>query len=47
LVTRDYGIDGVPSVIVNGKYRTTATMAGIQGAILEVVNFLIAKERAK
>ena len=47
LVTRDYGIDGVPSVIVNGKYRTTATMAGSQGAILEVVNFLIAKERAK
>ena len=47
LATRDYGIDGVPSVIVNGKYRTTASMAGSQEAILQVVDFLIAKERAK
>lgn len=47
LVTRDYGIDGVPSVIVNGKYRTTSSMAGSQEAILQVVDFLISKERAK
>jgi len=47
LATRDYGIDGVPAVIVNGKYRTNASMAGSQEAMLDVVNFLIAKERAK
>ena len=47
LATRDYGIDGVPAVIVNGKYRITASMAGSQEAMLDVVNFLLAKERAK
>lgn len=46
LATRDYGIDGVPSFIVNGKYRITASMAGSQEGILAVVDFLIAKERA-
>ena len=46
LLTRDYGIDGVPSFIVNGKYRVTASMAGSQEGILKVVDFLIEKERA-
>ena len=45
LLTRDYGIDGVPSFIVNGKYRITASMAGSQEGILKVVDFLIEKER--
>jgi thiol:disulfide interchange protein DsbA len=45
MATRDYGIEGVPSVIVNGKYRITATLAGSQENILKVVDFLIAKER--
>ena len=45
MATRDYGIDGVPSVIVNGKYRITASLAGSQEDILKVVDFLIAKER--
>lgn len=44
--TRDYGIDGVPSIIINGKYRITASMAGSQEDIIKVVNFLIAKEKA-
>lgn len=44
--TRDYGIDGVPSIIVNGKYRITASMAGSQEDIIKVMNFLIAKEKA-
>lgn len=42
--TRDTGITGVPSVIVNGKYRTGAQMAGSQEAVLKVVDFLVAKE---
>ena len=45
MATRDYGIEGVPSVLVNGKYRITATLAGSQENILKVVDFLIAKER--
>ncbi|MSR13973.1 MAG: thiol:disulfide interchange protein DsbA/DsbL [Gammaproteobacteria bacterium] len=45
--TRDSGITGVPSVIVNGKYRTGAQMAGGQDKVMDVVDFLIEKERAK
>jgi thiol:disulfide interchange protein DsbA len=39
-----YGIDGVPSLIVNGKYRTGATLAGGNANIFKVVDFLVAKE---
>lgn len=45
--TRDYQIDGVPSMIVNGKYRVTASMAGSQKAMLKVVEFLVDKEKAR
>jgi len=45
LYTRDSGITGVPSIIVNGKYRTGAQLAGGQDQVLKVVNFLVDKER--
>lgn len=44
--TRDSGITGVPSIIINGKYRTGAQLAGGQDQVLKVVNFLVDKERA-
>jgi len=40
-----YGATGVPTMIVNGKYRTTGTMAGGNQKMLQVVDFLIEKER--
>jgi len=40
-----YGINGVPAVIINGKYRTSATMAGGNRQIFEVVDYLIEQER--
>jgi protein dithiol oxidoreductase (disulfide-forming) len=43
---RKYGHDGVPAIIVNGKYRTSASMAGSNARMMEVVNFLVAKELA-
>lgn len=43
---RGYGVDGVPAMVVNGKYRVTAAMAGGQQKMLEVVNYLVEKERA-
>lgn len=50
-LTRRSGIKGVPSMMVNGKYRTSATEAGINnpgGAsndeMLKVVDLLVAKE---
>lgn len=42
---RGYGVDGVPSMVVNGKYRITAQMAGSHKKMLEVVDFLVEKER--
>lgn len=41
-----YRITGVPTLIVNGKYRVDGQMAGNNTKMLEVVDFLIAKERA-
>ena len=42
-----YGIDGVPAVIVNGKYLTNGTMVGSTAKIFEVVDYLISKESNK
>ncbi len=43
---RKYGHNGVPAIIVNGKYRTSASMAGSNDRLFEVVNFLVNKELA-
>ena len=41
-----YGVTGVPSIIVAGKYRTSATLAGGSfDALLKVVDYLVDKER--
>lgn len=39
-------VTGTPTIIVNGKYRITASMAGGHEAVLEVVDYLVEKERA-
>lgn len=41
-----YAITGVPAVIINGKYVTSASMAGSFTEIIDVVNTLAAKEYA-
>ncbi len=43
LKTRDYGISGVPAVIVDGKYLTNVAMAGGHEELLKVINFLVDK----
>ena len=45
-LTRRYKIDGVPSLIVNGKYLTHASLTNGQAGMLKVVDFLIEKERS-
>lgn len=47
-LTSAYGIQGVPSVIVDGKYRTSSSMAGGHDKLVRVLDELIAlawKER--
>lgn len=43
---RSYRIQGTPEIVVNGKYRTSASQAGGQAEMLKVADFLIAQERA-
>lgn len=38
-------ISGTPEIIVNGKYRVSAKLAGSQPNMLKVVDFLVEKER--
>ncbi len=40
-LTLEYGVEGVPSIIVNGKYRTDVPMAGSTEELWKVVNTLI------
>lgn len=44
---RSYKTTGTPEIIVNGKYRVSARLAGSPEGILKVVDFLVAKERAE
>jgi len=49
IMSRKYGITGVPSIIVDGRYRTSIGLAGSHEKLIEVINFLIdkaAQERA-
>ena len=43
---RMYRVTGVPSLVVNGKYRVDGRMAGSNARMLEVVDYLIGVERA-
>jgi len=45
-MTRRYAISGVPTLIVNGKYSTSGSLAGGSHNIMNVVNFLVERERA-
>lgn len=44
---RSYKITGTPEIVVDGKYRVTASMAGGQAQMLDVADFLIEKIRAE
>lgn len=44
-MTRNYGITGVPAVVVNGAYRTSGAMAGSFETLLKVMDHLVAKAR--
>lgn len=43
-LTNRYGIDGVPTLIINGKYRTYSSIANGHQGMLDVTDFLIKKE---
>ena len=42
-----YGHSGVPAVIVNGKYLVSASLAGSNERMIEIMNYLVAQELAQ
>jgi len=42
-----YMLDGVPMVIVNGKYKVSGQMAGSYERMIEIINYLVAQEAAR
>ena len=43
---RQFRLQSVPTMVVNGRYKTTSTMAGTNIGMLQVVDFLVKKEQA-
>ena len=46
-LTKQYKIDGVPTMAVQGKYRVGGRMAGSYDNMIRIVDSLVAKESAK
>ena len=44
-LARDYKLTGVPSMVINGKYLTSASQTGTFEELINVMNALIDKER--
>jgi len=45
-LVKAYGVDGTPTIIVNGKYRFTPSSAGGYPQTIELTQWLVAKEAA-
>jgi thiol:disulfide interchange protein DsbA len=45
-LVRGYAIDGVPAIVVNGKYVTSATQTGSNARLFQVIDHLVATESA-
>ena len=43
-LNQEYGVTGVPVMVVNGKYLSSASMVGSYDKLFDVVNFLAEKE---
>ena len=46
-LSKRYQVDGVPAIVVNGKYRTSGSIAHGHDGMLKVVDYLIKKETQK
>lgn len=42
-----YKIDSVPTIVINGKYVTSGSMAGSVDKLREIVNYLVSKEASQ
>lgn len=46
-MSKRYGLSGVPTLVVNGKYKTSGKEAGTTERIMQVVDYLVALERSR
>ncbi len=46
-LTERYKVQGVPLIVINGKYTTDAGMAGGPGQLLQLINDLAASEKQR
>jgi thiol:disulfide interchange protein DsbA len=46
-LARRYSISSVPTIVVNGKYRTGAAEAGSYEKLMEVIDELVARESTR
>lgn len=44
---KNYAIDGVPAIVINGKYLVSASMAGNFDKMVKIMDYLIQKESEK
>src|SRR5216684_2660386 len=47
LMGQRYGIEGVPTLIVDGKFKTSSSMVGGHDALMQLVDYLIKKSAAE
>jgi hypothetical protein len=40
-------VEGVPLIVVNGKYQTDVGMAGGDAKLIELINYLVAAEKRR
>jgi thiol:disulfide interchange protein DsbA len=45
-LTRRYGIEGTPAVVINGKYRTSPASAGSFETLIDIMDHLVDREAA-
>ncbi|MEM9531510.1 MAG: thiol:disulfide interchange protein DsbA/DsbL [Pseudomonadota bacterium] len=46
-LTRRWGVTGTPSVVINGKYLITGSMAGSYERMLQIIDYLVGQEIAQ
>lgn len=47
VTSRDSGANGVPAIVIDGKYRASVSSAGGHDQLLELMNFLIEKAQSE
>ncbi len=42
-LARSYGVNSVPTIVIDGRYKVTASTAGSHEDVIGVINYLVKK----